>query len=564
MTADTDPIVGSLAGAVAPEGSLSMSPPNSSNPRLIRAVRLLSLALLVLAICFRFIHLDRKVYWHDEAYTSMVITARPGKYFSDELFQNRLVRPADLLAYQQFVPTLTLQDMMIRKGAEDVQHPPLYYLLLRFWAMVWGTSPAAIRSLSALLGLLLFPAVYWLCLELFESALAGWLAIALFAVSPLQLAYAQEAREYGVWSVLILVNSALLLRAMRVATWRNWVWYGVSLAIAFYTALFTVWIVVGHWFYTIVLDDGNQCFRLPLRVGKRTVFYLATLFIVLLLFSPWVYVMVTAGNALAVTTSWTSVSLPLMINLQSTVFNFSRSFVDFNFDWSDPIAYVLALPILSLQGYAVYRLCRTAPTRIWWFLLTFIGGTALALGVPDLLSGGQRFMVTRYLFPCFMGLQLAVVYLLAIDGTQRQYWRMRFATLTFALLMFLGVLSCSVYTQSNTWWNKVLNSNYPQVAALINESDRPLIITDAYSYNPASMISLSYLVKPTTQFLLLPPVGNSFPVNNLPADVESIFLFNLPPVFRQQFEATYHQRTVSVFEDSWNSVWEAQRSLPEP
>ena len=541
-----------------------MPPLQSPQPQLTRLVRLLSLALLVLAIVFRFAYLDRKVYWHDEAFTSMVITARPGNYLSHELFQNKLVTPADLLAYQQFVPTLTLQDMVVRKGMEDAQHPPLYYILLRFWAMVWGTSPAVIRGFSALLSLLLFPAVYWLCWELFESALAGWVAIALFAVSPFHLVYAQEAREFGVWSALILVSSALLLRALRTASWRSWFWYGLSMTIAFYTALFTVWIAVGHFFYTFVMDDETQLFKLPLRVGRRTVRCVVTLLMVMVLFSPWVYMMLKSGDLLGLSTAWTAVPLPWMIGLQSTIFNFSRSFVDFNFELNDPSAYVLALPVLSLQGYAVYVLYRTAPKRIWWFLLTFVGSTGLALAVPDLLSGGQRFTVTRYLFPCFIGLQLAVVYFLASSLTKRHHWQVRCATLVFSLLILLGVLSCSVYAQSDTWWNKVLNSHYHQVAALINERDRPLIIIDSYSYNPASMVSLSYLLKPTAQFLLLPAVGNSFPIDRLPTGVSNIFLFNLPPVFRQQFEATYHQQTVSVFEDSWNNVWEAKQTMTRP
>ena len=544
-----------------------MSPLHSFHPQLTKVIRLLSLALLVLAIVFRFTNLDRKVYWHDEAFTSTVITARPGKYFSDELFQNRLVKPADLLAYQHFVPTLTLQDMVVRKGTEDAQHPPLYYILLRFWAMAWGTSPAVVRSFSALLSLLLFPALYWFCLELFESALAGWVAIALFAVSPFHLVYAQEAREFGVWSALSLVSSALLLRALRTSSWRNWFWYGLSIAIALYTALFTLWMAVGHFLYTVVMDDETQLLKLPLRVGTRTIHCIVTFLMVMVLFIPWVYVMLTSGHLLGTTTSWTAVPLPWTVSLQATIFNFSRSFVDFNFAFNNPGAYVLALPVLMLQGYAVVVLCRTAPKRIWWFLLTFAGTTGLALELPDLLSGGQRFTVTRYLFPCLIGLQLAVAYLLASHftkqhSTKQHSRRVRLTALVFSLLILSGVLSCGVYAQSDTWWNKVLNSNYHQVAALINETDRPLVITDSYSYNPASMLSLSYLLKPTAQLLLLPAVGNSFPISRLPTGFNGIFLFNLPPVFRQKFEATYHQPTVAVFEDPWNNVWEAKRSKP--
>jgi uncharacterized membrane protein len=528
----------------------------SQNSRLLQWVRLTAIALLVLTISFRFASLGQKVYWHDEVYTSMVITARPGKYLNEDLFQNRVVKPADLLAYQTLVPDLTLKDMIVRHGLEDVQHPPLYYVLLRFWAQIGGTAPAIIRSFSSLLSLLVFPALFWLCLELFESSLSGWVAIALFAVSPLHLVYGQEAREYGFWTALLLASSALLLRAIRSSSWRHWSLYGVSMVAMFYTTLFSLLVAIGHFAYSLLLDSDNRLFRLPLRIGQRTIFCFMTLMVVALLFIPWLYFLVISRETLGMTTSWASIPLPLLVSIQATIFNFSRSFVDFNFDFGNPFAYVLAIPVLLLQGYGVYELCRTAPRRVWGFVLTLAGSTALLLGLPDLLLGGQRFTVTRYLIPCFVGLQLTVVYLLTLYFTETQPWKSRFASLVFTLLIALGIFSCGVYSQSQTWWNKVLNSNYHQVADVINDSDRPLIIVDAYAYNPASMVSLSYLLKPEVKFLLLPPVENSFPIDDLPAGVQTIFLFNLPEIFRQQFESRYDKTFILAFQDPWNKVWQ--------
>ncbi|MGD1907456.1 MAG: glycosyltransferase family 39 protein [Leptolyngbyaceae cyanobacterium] len=522
----------------------------------IKIIRWIAIALLILATIFRFAHLDRKVYWHDEAYTSMVITARPGRYLSEDLFQHRVVKPTDLLAYQDFVPDLTLKDMVVRKGIEDVQHPPLYYVLLRFWAQLWGTNPAITRGFSALLSLLLFPALYWLCRELFTTPISGWVAIALFAVSPFHLVFGQEAREFGFWTALMLVSSALLLRATRLSSWRNWVLYGLSMVAAAYTALFSVCIAIGHFAYVLGTDTDNRLGRSP-QVGQRTLFCFGTLGLVAVLFLPWVYFIIAANKALGGTTSWTAVPLPFLTSLQASAFNFSRSLVDFNFGFDNAIAYGLALPILALQGYAFYQLWRTAPRKTGWFIVTFTGATALFFGLPDLFLGGQRFTVTRYLIPCFVGLQLAVVYLLSSFLTARPNWKPRFATLTFSLLIVLGVLSCGVYSQANTWWNKALSSNYHQVAELINGAEAPLIVTDAFSYNPASMISLSYLLEPETQFLLLPRVEESFTVKDLPTNVETIFLFNLPETFREQFEARYPVNFSPVFQDPWNEIWES-------
>lgn len=527
------------------------------DPRLRRVIRLISIALLMLAIVFRFVHLDRKVYWHDEVFTSMVITARPGKYLRQELFQNKLVNPADVLAYQQFVPQLTFGDMLVRKGLEDAQHPPVYYALLWAWTKIWGISPAITRGFSSLLSLLLFPALYWFCRELFASPLSGWVAIALFAVSPFHLVFAQEAREFGVWTAVILASSALLLRAMRVPSWRNWVWYGLSMVLAFYTALFSLWVAIAHFLYVFCIDPESQRWRWPLRFGRRTRWCTAMLVAVALLFLPWAHFVLASEEVVGATTNWASIPLPWLITLQATLFNYSRSFFDFNQDFNDTRAYILAVPLLLLQAYAVYVLCRQTPARIWWFLLTFGGTTALAFGLPDLLFGGQRFTVTRYLIACFIGLHLAVVYLLTAYLSERRTWKFRFAVVVLSLLIWLGVLSCGDYTQANTWWNKVLNSNYHQVASLVNQSDRPLVIANASSYYPASVVSLSYLLKPETQLLLLPPEA-AFNANPLPANVKTIFFFNLPEEFRQQFATWYKKQLTPAFQDPWNDIWKAE------
>jgi uncharacterized membrane protein len=527
-------------------------------------VRWLAIALVALSIVFRFVNLDGKVYWHDEAYTSMVITARPVQYLVDDLFQNRLVSPADLLAYQEFVPGLSLGDMVLRKGLDDVQHPPVYYLLLRFWAQIWGTTPAVTRGFSALLTLLILPAVYWLCVELFESSLSGWVAIALFAVSPLHLVFGQEVREFGLWTVQIFVCSALLLRAIRRPGWRPWAWYGLSMAVAFYTALFTLGIAIGHGLYLLGLDRQDRFTLWPPQLGRQSLAWLGTMVGVAIAFIPWLYFVVVSRETLGSTTSWTSISLPWHIGLRAIAFNFSYGFFDLNARYDSWPIYLVVLPLLALQGYALYRLCQTAPYRMWWFVATLVGSTAILLGLPDLLLGGQRFTVTRYLIACCVGLQLAVVYLISTALTAAPAWQARWAKPVFALLIGLGIISCGVYAQADTWWNKSINSNYHQLGSVINQGDRPLVIADAYSYYPVSLISLSYLVQPDTQILLLPSVGQTFTVDSLPETAGTVFLFNLPEVFRQRFADRFDTELTLAFQDPWNEVWQSRGAVFSP
>ncbi len=81
-----------------------------------------------------------------------------------------------------------------RDAAHDI-HPPLYYWLLHAWTRVTGTSEVGLRSLSALLGVLLVLAVTLLGRVMFDRNIglaAGFVA----ALAPFQVYYSQEARMY--------------------------------------------------------------------------------------------------------------------------------------------------------------------------------------------------------------------------------------------------------------------------------------------------------------------------------------------------------------------------------
>ncbi|MEG4573035.1 hypothetical protein QUA56_10115 [Microcoleus sp. N3A4] len=51
--------------------------------------------------------------------------------------------------------------------------------------------------------------------------------------------------------------------------------------------------------------------------------------------------------------------------------------------------------------------------QVWLFVLAVMAVTALAVVLPDVILGGIRSTKTRYLFPTYWGMQIAVAYLLA-------------------------------------------------------------------------------------------------------------------------------------------------------
>ena len=79
-------------------------------------------------------------------------------------------------------------------------HPPFYYSLLKLWTALAGQSEAGLRGLSVLFAAATVPVVYLAGRTLGgarDGAWTGAAAALLFALSPLHLHYAQEARPYA-------------------------------------------------------------------------------------------------------------------------------------------------------------------------------------------------------------------------------------------------------------------------------------------------------------------------------------------------------------------------------
>ncbi|NER33911.1 MAG: hypothetical protein F6J93_07665 [Oscillatoria sp. SIO1A7] len=479
---------------------------------------------LVLGICFRFVNIDRKVYWHDEVYTSLRISGYKGENVVEQVFDGRVIRPQDLLKYQRISPEKNLADAMdaLKKHPE---HPPLYYIIARFWSQFWGqfggSSVAGIRSLSAWISLLVFPSVYWLCWELFAEPLVGWIAIALIAICPLYVLYAQEAREYSLWLLTILLSGAALLRAMRLDSKRAWFLYFLTLVVSLYTSLFSTLVATAYSVWVL----ASEGFRWTRRV---TTFAIASLLAVLA-FVPWVLVIFGNLSRMLVQTNWITVPRSLWYLIGSWELNISYIFIDFDASINIILVPRIIVGLLIGISYTIYYLWRKESKRAAWFVIALIAIPALALILPDLILGGRRSTVARYFFPCYLGIQLAVAYLLADRisisrfslGNRRNTW----APAVLGVLISAGVLSCGISSQADTWWHKVARYRNPQAARIINQTPRPLVISDNWDVNFGNLISISYLLEDKVRLQLvdrpqLPEIASGF---------SDIFLFAPSP-----------------------------------
>ncbi len=495
---------------------------NSTNSRW--SIGLLAIGIL-LGIGFRFFELDRKLYWHDEAYTSIRAAGFTRQEIDDELFQNRIIPAPELQKYQQIKPGSTEADTIRSLALEDPQHPPLYFLMARWWMQQFGSSITASRSLPALLSLLSLPLMYALAQELFASNLTALLATALLALSPFDILFAQTARQYSLLTVVIVGSSWLLLRSLRLGGWPNWVSYSLVSALGFYTHPFFSLTIVGHGVFVIAYW---------LFVKKRAVeghvtnsqFFLAVIGS-LILYIPWIYVLGTNLERASATTDWTRVSPGLLYLVKLWTLSFTALFFDLDFGFDNVWTYVLRLPFLLLIAAGIYQVCRWTRSSTWLFILTSIFVPFLLLALPDLILGGKRSAVSRYLISCFPGVQLAVAYLLACYlKTQQRFWQV-----ILALVFTASIASCTVSAFSDTWWSKDLSYFNAEVARKINQEaianrsiKDTIVISDRGNdfTNMGDLLSLSYLLDKDVRLMLL----------SQSPDIEMLNKYSAPLVFR--------------------------------
>jgi uncharacterized membrane protein len=227
------------------------------------------LGWIAVASYLAFSTLTLKPLWTDEFAT---IVFSLGHSFKG-IAVNQLLSLADLLAPLQLTPTSNWPEILHRLLTEDT-HPPIFFWLNYEWmqagARWWPQwfvgadrlpSVLAVRSLSAVFGVLCVPAMCALGWVSSRNWRVAQLAAGLMAVSPFGLFLAQESRHYSLvllWVILSLTVWMAVIRAWQArskpSVWLSLAWIGVNgLGIA------------THYFFSLILLVEAMVLLLLLR-----------------------------------------------------------------------------------------------------------------------------------------------------------------------------------------------------------------------------------------------------------------------------------------------------------
>jgi uncharacterized membrane protein len=498
---------------------------------------LLLIVLLSLGLLFRCVNLDRKVFWVDEVATALRVAGYTRQEVTATLADGQLHTPAELLMYQRLSPDRSLADT-ITALQQSPEHAPLYFLLLRWWTQIWGSSVTAMRSFSVVCSLLLVATGYWLSRMLFASGSTSqtegsekpnWtngIMAASLAISPVLIAYAQEARPYSLWLLTLTLSGITLLRALRSHRIADWAFYALALGASLYTSFLSGGVVIGQGLYVLTLE------KFRLTQGLRR-FGLAVVcgFTALL---PWFWLMAQRWQTLQDNTTWMRIPIPHFAKIIIWFYSIAILYFDVPVILHPRVIaaaeIILATGVVAIVIYALYFLCRNTVPRIWMFVFSLSLPIPVMLILLDLISNGRYSTAPRYLLPFHLGSQLAIAYLIGNRLIEKEHSQYQWQGV-IAFLIAVSLLSNFVHFETSPRYLKNRNLHNFPIAALINRSPQPILVSE--SQNTIDLLSLSHSLDQDTRIQILTPDISQQIAANL---ASCNFLFNPSDPLKQQIQ----------------------------
>jgi uncharacterized membrane protein len=486
----------------------------------------LKLALLFTIVLSLIIHVlpINSFFDIDEVATQYQTVGYGLKEIRQEFVSNQnILEFSSLLKSQTVENGKGIADVVQTLRQDDPHLTPFYFGLNHLWMHLMGHTVPVTRLLPFLINIASLFGIYWLCLELFQSELTGWLAATFLAASPIYGQYSIYVRFYSLTTLLILISTTVLLRALRTNSKVHWAAYSLLLSLSFYTYLFSGLVAGGHLLYGLVTQG-----RLFTKTQRSLVVAFAAACVS---FVPWLLVILAQKSVSQNNTNWLKVAPSLLGLVQAWLHNFSAPFLDISqmYAPSGTLQKIVLVKVPDLMGLlliatAFYILMHTTERRIWVLVVLLTVSTVLPLMLLDSYLKTILSVVIRYLLPAYLGILLAVAYLFSVRLTrtvgQNHLWQGLLA----------GVLVCCLATSGFSSLRQLKKQDMSrQLAATLGASPTAIVACDEL----LNLMEFAYEVKPTLRALLLPKEA---PLDVLRRVVESgdgpLYVFPIAPALQ--------------------------------
>ena len=481
-------------------------------------LRILLLAIVLAGVWLRFEGLGRRPVWYDEVATFLHLSGKTEAQLG-RLYDGRIVHAGELVEEYQggarfdgvgvsTVSRGSIADVVRAVAADEPQSGALYFAVAS--AVAAGTDdPTRVRALSAVassVSLLLLGLLAWRLFDP-ETALA---AVALAAISPLELRFAHEARPYALCVVFLLASALAADRARRRRDLPAWFLYALCLTAALWTHPVALLAVPG------LLALATTCApdREPLLRPEATrAGWLATA-AALVAWFPWALVCGSAYPKIQQLTAWSNEPIGAMGLVRGWLGAITSLFFrprgeggifppDLSLPASSAASILLAGIAVAIAAAALMSIARHPDRSTRRYVLLLVLVPWLAFAALDIALGGRRSTVPRYLIPAWAGLQLAVAYWMMQSGSRRRF---RYFLLT--LLLAFGAATAWRTQSARGWWDTDVPRllALQETAAAIDAIPGAVVVTDM---TPLNLLEFARYLHPETSLRLGPTAAAS-------------------------------------------------------
>ncbi len=227
--------------------------------------------------------------------------------------------------------------------AQDLIHPPLFYVLLKIWILIGGESLFWLRFFPVFFSILAALPFALLCRQLKLSFLTFAIAFAFFAVNGSCIKYAQEIRMYSLLMCAGLFSLWLFLRF-------------VNMGKGFPTLIvFNILLVYTHYFgWLIIISEVLAVIFLARhRLKMIALMFGATL----ISFAPWIYAVWEASKInsnVGQNIGW--MSKPNFVSIFQFVFDLFEPIYFEQSNKDAPAIILITLPVIAvgIAGFVFY------------------------------------------------------------------------------------------------------------------------------------------------------------------------------------------------------------------
>ena len=172
----------------------------------------------------------------------------------------------------------------------DPGNPPLFFILARYWQVIFGQNEALLRLLPCLFSIITIGAIYFF-VKKYASKNAALLASFLFAINFYSIQSAQEFRTYSLAAMFSVVSGILMFKIIEENKNKDFILYGILAILMANAHYFQILVLIGNFIFA--------CFKM--KKEQIIKFFFANLFGAIL-FLP--YFLTTSLNRALLDTSF--------------------------------------------------------------------------------------------------------------------------------------------------------------------------------------------------------------------------------------------------------------------